>query len=388
MNRTNRVPVGILSNARKRRGLNVPAVTLKTIGVVTIIVAALGLLYNLVSIPSILTGYEHDPDMPYFLPVFLMMSAICIACYMALGFCGVKFFRLRTEVFKLFVGVIAFEVLYYFSIGALWLVPNLGMSVAAATGVSSGGLMFQGIVLFPLWAPAIAYWAIRSMAVDASTAVAESVDLMADTTTPIVENPLRAAPPPSHVGTYSSPTNVPESKARVTVNWIWSGLLLLLATLLILMALAMIGSSFWSSTRSIPIASSIFGLMLGLPGVWCAYRGIRGIWNAGRIPGAEEAIQESAVAPSPSSKLITVGGRLFLGAMLLGMMAMIVLNTWEVSRYQRGAGTSDGGLETTAIVAFTMSAIMVSVAGLGLAIMVTGLVMRGIDWLVAVQKRA
>lgn len=59
--------------------------------------------------------------------------------------------------------MLLFEIVYFFSLGMLWLAPSMGMSVAAATGVANGGLMAQFLILFPLWAPLLAFWARRHL---------------------------------------------------------------------------------------------------------------------------------------------------------------------------------------------------------------------------------
>ena len=56
----------------------------------------------------------------------------------------------------------------------MWLIPDIGMSIGAATGVANGGLVIQGITLFPLWGPLLVTWAARRMtcidAADSSSA--------------------------------------------------------------------------------------------------------------------------------------------------------------------------------------------------------------------------
>ena len=74
-----------------------------------------------------------------------------------------QFVRLRTSLLKLFIGVIIFELAYFCSIGTMWLIPPIGMSIGAATGVANGGLMFQAFILFPFWAPLLASWATRRL---------------------------------------------------------------------------------------------------------------------------------------------------------------------------------------------------------------------------------
>ncbi|MFH1615320.1 MAG: hypothetical protein ABIG61_09590 [Planctomycetota bacterium] len=133
------------------------------IGVLSITVAVIGLWYNLTTLFTYFSDFVQEHDIPYFYPAFYTMSAICIGCYIILLICGVQFVRLRTNVLKLFVAVIIFEVVYFFSIGTLWLIPNIGMSIGAATGVANGGLMFQAFILFPLWAPFLAGWAAKRL---------------------------------------------------------------------------------------------------------------------------------------------------------------------------------------------------------------------------------
>lgn len=134
-----------------------------TVGIVSIAVAAIGLFYNLNTLFTDFSELRQDNDTPFFYPAFYTMSAICIGCYIILLICGVQFVRLRTGLLRLFVAVIIFEVVYFFSIGVMWLAPKIGMSVGAATGVANGGLMFQAFILFPLWAPIIAGWAAKRL---------------------------------------------------------------------------------------------------------------------------------------------------------------------------------------------------------------------------------
>jgi hypothetical protein len=134
-------------------------VFLMVVGVASIILAALGFWYNSATLFADFSGLVQESDIPYFYPAFYTMSTICILCYVVLLVCGIQFVRLRTGLFPLFVGILIFEVVYFFSLGTMWLNPKVGMSIAAATGVANGGLTFQGFVLFLLWAPLLAGWA-------------------------------------------------------------------------------------------------------------------------------------------------------------------------------------------------------------------------------------
>jgi len=136
---------------------------LVTVGIVCIVFALLGGWYNSTTLLGSLSGVFSDlveqHDIPYFYVAFYTMSAMCLLCYAILLFCGVQFLRFRTGVFPLFVGVLLFEVAYFFSVALMWMMPHVGVSVAAATGVANGGLMFQAYVVFPLWAPFVSWWA-------------------------------------------------------------------------------------------------------------------------------------------------------------------------------------------------------------------------------------
>ena len=139
------------------------SIVLKAIGCVAILCAVLGLFYNFTSFSTLAAkpagSLPNEDKVPYFYPAFHTMSAICVCFYGALLFFGVEFLRGRTGHLKKFTALLIVEVAYYFLVGLLWLVPGIGMSVAAATGVANGGLVVQLIILFPLWAPFAAIWA-------------------------------------------------------------------------------------------------------------------------------------------------------------------------------------------------------------------------------------
>jgi hypothetical protein len=146
---------------------HVARIALRTVGVVVLACAAFGLLYNGVSFYAVTTGaletVQNEKPMPYLYQAFYVLSAVCVACYIALAVCGVQFLRLSTSLIWLFVGVLAVEIIMWFATGRLWLHPNYGLSVAAATGISQGGLVPQFFILLPLWAPVLVWLARRSL---------------------------------------------------------------------------------------------------------------------------------------------------------------------------------------------------------------------------------
>lgn len=131
------------------------------------VLAVAGLIYTAESLYRVASGavdeIVKDSRTPYFYPAFYVMASISAIFYLVLMFFGVRFVRLRSEFWWLFPATLAAEVIYFFGIGYwLWPHPTLGPSVAAATGISSGGLMFQFFLLFPLWAPILVFVARRS----------------------------------------------------------------------------------------------------------------------------------------------------------------------------------------------------------------------------------
>lgn len=133
-----------------------PYHALRFVGGALVVFAGLGFWYNG---SSLFASFPPDPSTPYFSHAFYTMSAICLACYLTLLVIGVQFIRLNSSLLRLFIGVMVFEVVYFFILASFWMTPGIGMSVAAATGVANGGLMFQFITLFPLWGSLLARWA-------------------------------------------------------------------------------------------------------------------------------------------------------------------------------------------------------------------------------------
>jgi len=133
------------------------------VGTVSIAAAVMGLWYNFTAFFTDLSVVVKEHNVPHFYSVFYIMSCIYIACYICLLLCGIQFLRLRTNLFKLFVGIIIFEVLYFFSIVAVTLctIPEISTSVVAAGGATFGGMSLQKLTLFPLWAPFLAGWAVK-----------------------------------------------------------------------------------------------------------------------------------------------------------------------------------------------------------------------------------
>jgi hypothetical protein len=128
-----------------------------------LLTTAFGLYYNAASMSAAFRG-AFDPllqqsDLPYFYHAFFIMSAICIVCYVVLFLCGVDLVRSRLRGSRLVILVLLFEVGFFLAVASLWREPTIGPSVGAATGVANGGMMAQFMILLPIWAPLLLWWA-------------------------------------------------------------------------------------------------------------------------------------------------------------------------------------------------------------------------------------
>ncbi len=137
-----------------------PHHTLRFVGLASLVFGGLGLWYNA---HTLFAPMPPRADEPHYAVVLYAMSALWIGCYLLLLFVGIQFLRLRASALRLLVGVMVFEVAYCFCIIFFWSVSEFGDSVAGATGVSSGGVMFQFMTLFPIWGPLLASWASRDI---------------------------------------------------------------------------------------------------------------------------------------------------------------------------------------------------------------------------------
>ncbi|GMW02752.1 MAG: hypothetical protein AMXMBFR84_38880 [Candidatus Hydrogenedentota bacterium] len=136
-------------------------IVLVAVGAVTLFVAVAGLLYNTVSLSrvSYLQELTVEHELHYFYPVYCVMSGICVASFLGLAYCGWHFIRARNGILSLFIGILLCEIVYFFTMIAISVIPGFGSNISAAAGVASGGLVFQGLLLFPVWAPLLATWA-------------------------------------------------------------------------------------------------------------------------------------------------------------------------------------------------------------------------------------
>jgi len=137
------------------------------VGIVAVLLAAGGVLYTAASLYTVASGgideLAIEARTPYVHSAFYVMATICLFFYAVVLVCGVQFIRLRSSLWWLFSAVLVAEVVFYFLVGWLWSHPTLGDSIAGASGISSGGLVYQFLLLFPLWAPIVVWFAHRTL---------------------------------------------------------------------------------------------------------------------------------------------------------------------------------------------------------------------------------
>ena len=114
-------------------------------------------------VAPIITDDSIVSDYPYFKIAYASMTAVCILFLSALGFIGLKLTQKNDRFFRWLLVILASEIAYIFVIGLSWGLAGseYAPSIGAATGVANGGLMFQGLSGFVLWAPLILWFSAR-----------------------------------------------------------------------------------------------------------------------------------------------------------------------------------------------------------------------------------
>jgi len=133
---------------------------------ITILCCFYGLIYNLSTLKVAISGgfeeveeADEPMDTPYFYPAFYSMSAVCFVFYVCLLAFSVDLISGSFRTLIPFTIVAVLEVIHFVSVAKMWRHPRFGYSVAAASGVANGGLMAQFVILLPLWAPLVLWYA-------------------------------------------------------------------------------------------------------------------------------------------------------------------------------------------------------------------------------------
>ena len=139
------------------------------VGSSAIIFAVVGLCYNystlIVDYSVKLEEIGKEADFTKFYVMFYRMSAICAVLYLLLLVTGVQLIRKKCNWAFVLLAVVVLEIIYVLAIGWLWAHSPNAASIAAASGISTGGLMYQVYVAFPIWGPSLTLWARRRMLV-------------------------------------------------------------------------------------------------------------------------------------------------------------------------------------------------------------------------------
>ncbi len=136
---------------------NRAGVVLKIVGGAGVLLSLVGLWYHTTCLS---VDYSRQPRPPYFFQAWYTMAGINIVLLLAGIVLGIALIRGVVKWVSLFVALQVLIVLDTFLPGLFWLHPRLGLSIAAASGISSGTI-FQIIVLFPIWGSIAAIWAVR-----------------------------------------------------------------------------------------------------------------------------------------------------------------------------------------------------------------------------------
>jgi hypothetical protein len=146
------------------------AVATTAIGVVTMLCAVVGLLYNAQSLVVGLRGgfddIAREPVMRHFHVVFYLMSGVCIACFLVLLWGGYHLARRRLSVAGVLAVAWLFEIGYLTAIRYISRLSDIGAGIAGAAGVANGGMMAQFFILLPFWGPLAMLWVARRASSD------------------------------------------------------------------------------------------------------------------------------------------------------------------------------------------------------------------------------
>ncbi len=143
---------------------NLASISIRIIGIACIALAIAGYWYTY-SYYIALKGEPFDAEIPHFRTAYLIMIGVCLFFYTALFVFGVQFSILLVKYKYLFITLLGIELVYFLSIGFLWRIENqeVAKSIGAATGVANGGLVFQAVTGFVIWAPILLLWASKRL---------------------------------------------------------------------------------------------------------------------------------------------------------------------------------------------------------------------------------
>lgn len=155
---------------------DLPRISLLTVGIISILLAITGVLCSLVTLFS--TPIPADiANVVVFRLALYATSCLCLALCGWLLVCGFEFVQTITRKARRFSYFMMLQMFCLALAGSLtrvlcWLVPEIGTSAGAGIEAAKSGFMVQMVVLFPLWAPFLALYAMSQL--DAQRAAAKS----------------------------------------------------------------------------------------------------------------------------------------------------------------------------------------------------------------------
>jgi hypothetical protein len=130
--------------------------TIISLGIIGMILASMGLLVTAIPLAVFAFSRTNDASTGFYV-AFYIMSFLTVLCNLGIGYTCFRFSQRKIQYVWLFLVILAFELIYDYVIGMLWISgTEVGKNVAAATGVGLGGLFPQLYIRFPYWAALIA----------------------------------------------------------------------------------------------------------------------------------------------------------------------------------------------------------------------------------------
>lgn len=119
-------------------------------GVANVAYAVTGLALSISGMLSFHRTFGPNLNAPYFSQAFFVMSWVNVIFNALLGLAGVYLIKRRLGAVTFSNTLFPLEILYFISLGPLWLNPRIGWSVGAASGIGNMGLSVQMITGYPI----------------------------------------------------------------------------------------------------------------------------------------------------------------------------------------------------------------------------------------------
>lgn len=116
--------------------------TMRLFGLCNAGLAGWGLWYLIHIVPRVIADSRPDPQTPYFMQAFLVMSGINLLLIAVLAFSGIQLLRVRPGAVRVYNWFALVTCVYFFSIGFIvWpMGGELSASIGAATGIGNMGI--------------------------------------------------------------------------------------------------------------------------------------------------------------------------------------------------------------------------------------------------------